>query len=215
MTGWMKKSFSAEGVTEWPPGPRLAEVTERFRSGGAVVLLLDVSGSMTYTDGDGVTNLERAVRGCESFIDEAIDGGYQTGLVLWSHDVQATAAPSFDPSTARARLAAAGGYGGGTNVFPALAEAGRMLMQLDVDDRVIAVFGDGDLGPREREAVALSRSLAAQGVRIITLGLGSQSAEALSVIATDETPTATASSTTLSSDIHRMAVGIVARQHRT
>ncbi|GLY38257.1 hypothetical protein Amsp01_042810 [Amycolatopsis sp. NBRC 101858] len=49
-------------------------------------------------------------------------------------------------------------------------------------NRVLCVFGDGDVGDRER-AIALARELCVQGVRIIVRGLGTAAAGALSALA--------------------------------
>ena len=99
--------------------------------------------------------------------------------------------------------------------MPALVLAGRLLLDLDVSDRVIAVFGDGDLG-KAQAAKECAAELAAQGVRIITLGLGDASAQALAEISTetvDLTPRATTSST-MSADIQGLARGIMMRGKR-
>ena len=67
--GWTRKSFSSDGVTEYPVGPNFERLRSRF--GGAVILALDVSGSM---QGD---RIGKAVNGCGRFIDEAVEAGYR------------------------------------------------------------------------------------------------------------------------------------------
>jgi uncharacterized protein (DUF58 family) len=210
----MKRVFSAEGVTEWKPGPHLDRVTKRFGQSGAVMLLLDVSASMKARSA-GRTHLDIAVDGCRGFIDDAIDGGYHAGLLLWGHDVQAHVIPSENGNTAQALLNLADQYSGGTNVVPALQLAGKLLLDLDVADRVIAVFGDGDLG-NATAAKACATQLASQGIRIVTLGLGDASARALAEIATetvDGVQKGTTSST-MSADIQGLARGLMGRRRR-
>ena len=60
MATWTKKDFGSTGVTEYPAGPALDQLERRF--GGAVVLALDVSSSMSGH------NLRQAVQGCRRFV---------------------------------------------------------------------------------------------------------------------------------------------------
>ena len=102
--GWIRKAFTSDGVTEYPVGPSFQRLRSRF--GGAVVLALDVSGSM---HGDRIAN---AAKGCQRFIDEAVAGGYQVGLILWHHDVEGYVAPAIDPKGAHGLLKRAVAAGG-------------------------------------------------------------------------------------------------------
>lgn len=203
MSTWMKKVIEAEGVTEYRPGPHLDKLEERFGGSGAVMLLLDVSGSMT---GD----MDAAIEGSLGFVADAEGGGYQVGAALWDTGVVDSVAPSAKTKAAVEMLKKARARGG-TNVTPALTMAGNELMKIDVKDRVIAVFGDGDLGNTET-AIAESKRLAALGIRIITLGLGASSAAALSKISTEAEHTESASSVTLSEDIRGLARGLVRKR---
>ncbi|PPF43815.1 hypothetical protein C5B85_11740 [Pseudoclavibacter sp. AY1F1] len=215
MTGWIKKSFAAEGVTEWKPGHNLELLEKRFGNSGAVVLMLDVSGSMRMKSA-GRTNLERAVSGCERFIEEAIAGDYDVGLILWNQAVAAQVSPTGDGRAARKLLSRASGYTGGNDVVPGLELAESMLFDLDVKDRVIAVFGDGDLGPHAAHARTLSGRVGSRGIRILTLGLGDTSAAEMAGIETENasgSPHA-ATTETLSDDIHGLARRMTARRSR-
>lgn len=204
----MKKLISAEGVTEYPPGPQLAALTARFDRSGAVMLLLDVSGSMAGEP------LRMAVLGCEGFLNEAVAGGYQVGLILWSTDVVGFEAPTADGIPARALLRRAR-VQGGTDIVSSLDRAGACLLALDVFDRVIAVFGDGDLG-NAAQAKARAKVLAKSGVRILTLGLGAASAAALNAISTEQhgAPRSTTSEK-MADDIRGLAQGLAARRGRS
>lgn len=189
------------GVTEYPPGPHLAEVTASLVS-GAVILALDVSGSMEK-------HMEAAIRGGQDFLDEAVSGGYHVGVLLWDHEVVGFAPPVTDPAPARQLLAGADSRGG-TNIVPALMLAHAELMRLAVPDRVLAVFGDGQLGKREK-AEAASARLVSDGIRIVTCGLGPESADALAVISTERIEPRTASVANLSASIAGMATGLQRR----
>ncbi|MCA0436347.1 MAG: VWA domain-containing protein [Austwickia sp.] len=201
MSTWMKKRFESVGVTQYPVGEHLPAVQQRF--GGTVILALDVSGSMSGGP------LRDAVAGGQRFITEALEGNYAVGVVLWHHDVAARLAPCHDRRLLQGFLGAAHSTGG-TNVVPALRYCGSVLEPL-TGDRVIALFGDGDLGsPQEAKRVA--GEIAATGIRIITLGLGHDSASHLDVISTEELAAPrVASAETLAEDIAGLRSGLLRR----
>lgn len=178
MVGWMKKVIAAEGITEYPAGVNLRELAKRFGvGGGAVVLAIDVSYSMSE-------DLPNAVTGARMFVDEAIAGGYEVGLILWSDVVVADIPPSPDPKEVYQLLSTAH-VSGSTDIQPALALAGDYLRALEVSDKVIVVFGDGGLGISDVKAGELAGNLLVDGIRIVTMGLGQYAATSLAVISTE------------------------------
>ncbi|WP_071289225.1 vWA domain-containing protein [Mycolicibacterium llatzerense] len=202
MAGWTKKNFQAHPVTEYLPGPNL----DRLRAGfmGAVILALDVSGSMYGA------RLEQAQKGCQRFIDEAVADNYSVGVILWHHGVSAFTAPDPSPRKAREMIASAT-VSGGNDIVPCLRDAHAALMKAPAGDRVVAIFGDGDLG-NPHTAVEAAALLKADGIRIITCGLGDESAAQLDVISSEksESPRA-ATSDTIADSIASMARGLVRR----
>jgi Mg-chelatase subunit ChlD len=72
---WIRRSFTAPGLTQIPPGPNLRAVQERF--GGTVMLCIDVSGSMSGSP------LIEAVQGARQFVTEAVAAHYKIGVILW------------------------------------------------------------------------------------------------------------------------------------
>lgn len=199
--GWIRKSFSSNGVTEYPVGPNFEKLRARFR--GAVVLALDVSGSMA---GDSIV---KAVSGSRRFIDEAVAGGYWVGAILWHHGVEDHVAPAVDPSDAH-RLLKRAVAAGGNDAVPFLSLAHRQLMAVDAGDRVVAIFGDGDLGDRHRAEVKAAE-LVRDNIRILTCGLGEGSARELATISTEAAVTRVATSDTLADTIAAMAKGLTRR----
>ena len=197
--GWIRKSLSSDGVTEYPVGSQHARLRSRF--GGAVVLALDVSGSM-YGD-----RLVKAVSGCHRFIEEAVANGYHVGVILWHHDVGGDAPPVVDLRAAR-RLLDRAVAGGGNSAVPFLSLAHRQLMALDVRDRVVAIFGDGDLGDR-RLAEAKASELIRDNIRILTCGLGEGSAQELAAISTEQAAPRVATTDSLTDAIASMAQGLL------
>lgn len=171
---WIKKAYDAAGLTQHPVGKHLAVLQNRL--GGSVVLCLDVSGSMSGG------RLLQAKDGCRRFVTEAISAGYSIAGLLWHHDVAGYTELDRDRQAVD-RLFADSGAHGGTNIVPALQKSERILDR-STGDRVIAIFGDGDLGDpvnARREAARL----AAHGIRVITCGLGDSSAEELNAISTE------------------------------
>jgi Mg-chelatase subunit ChlD len=204
MPGWIRKVFESTGVTEYPAGPHLAELQSRFGTGGAVIFALDVSASMRHL-------LDAAVRGCSMFLGEAVEAGYQVGLILWASKVSDAAPISNDPDLARGILQRAK-VRGGTDIAPVLKHAHTELMAVDVGDRVLAIFGDGDLGRPPKELREKVSAMKADGIRILTLGLGSSSAEELGVIATEPSGSQETSAEQLAESIAGLAGGLSRRK---
>ncbi|MCZ2817247.1 vWA domain-containing protein [Modestobacter sp. VKM Ac-2984] len=176
MPTWTRRSFEAPGLTQYPTGRHLAAVQARI--GGSVVLCLDVSGSMSGSP------LTQAKVGCRRFVDEALQAYYEVAVLLWDDGVVGHTELTRDGRTLDRFLGGAG-IRGGTNVVPALYQAHQLLANRG-GDRVVAIFGDGDLGD-VAGARAKSDVMRAEDIRIITCGLGLASAESLDVISTEAT----------------------------
>jgi uncharacterized protein with von Willebrand factor type A (vWA) domain len=196
---WTRRSFDAPGLTHYPTGRHLEAVQARFS--GSVVLCLDVSGSMTGAP------LSQAVEGCRRFVDEALRSVYQVSVLFWNNRVVGHSELTRDGGELHRFLGRACG-GGGTNVVPALGAAHRLLADRS-GDRVVAIFGDGDLGDAAG-ARAKSDVMRAENIRIITCGLGLASAESLDVISTEATGAGprVADATDIADSIAGMAGGL-------
>ncbi|MGH3533133.1 MAG: Hsp70 family protein [Pseudonocardiaceae bacterium] len=161
MSSWVRSDFDGIGLTQSPPGKYL-EVLQR-QYGGTVLLCIDVSGSMCGEP------LRQAVKGGEQFLREVVDARYTCGLVLWNHQVERYVAPDTQNSEVLDVLRNAQSMGG-TDLVPTLLVAKKLFQPLR-GDRVLCVFGDGDIGGRPT-VVPLARELCAMGVRIVVRGLG-------------------------------------------
>jgi uncharacterized protein with von Willebrand factor type A (vWA) domain len=175
MANWIRRSFTAPGLTQIPPGPHLAALQGRF--GGTVMLCIDVSGSM------GGPPLVEAVRGAREFISEAVGAHYKVGLILWDTDVVALAEPSADGAGASQLLGRAAA-GGGTSLLQPLRRCHQVLDGFS-GDRVVALFGDGDLGPRDA-VLAKVAQMKAEDIRFVTRGLGSLAAQEFARISSED-----------------------------
>jgi Mg-chelatase subunit ChlD len=175
LSDWIRRNFDACGVTQWRPGPHLSALQEPLL--GKVILCIDVSGSMSGA------NLAEAVSGARQFVAQAVAAHYRVGLILWNSGVQSSVPPTADPTAVLLALDGARASGG-TDVTPTLRLGIAQLGGLQ-GDRVLAVFGDGDIGPVE-DAVRAARDAASAGIRIVVRGLGVAAAGALAQLATDD-----------------------------
>ncbi|MBE1491927.1 vWA domain-containing protein [Plantactinospora soyae] len=200
MADWIRRSYTGVGLTQYRPGRHLNALQEPHL--GKVILCIDVSGSMAYRE-RGRTRLAHAVAGAERFVTDAVRHHYRVGLVLWNHQVQQFVPLSRGEDAVRKALRRAP-ITGGNNIIPTLRLGIRELGQLG-GDRVLAIFGDGDIGPA-RPAVTVAREAAALGIRIIVRGLGEHAAAQLNLIAT-EAPEAEGGGTVLR-DAAEMEQGI-------
>lgn len=169
VSSWLRKQFDGVGLTQSPPGPYFAALQAKY--GGTVLLCIDVSGSMCGEP------LSQAIAGGDQFLTEAIDAYYKCGLVLWHHGIEDYVSPDTPHSELLARLHSAVSTGG-NQLLPTLKLAMKVLGPRQ-GDRVLCVFGDGDIGDRP-SALAAARELCAMGVRIVVRGLGPGATEALS-----------------------------------
>ncbi|MGA5464325.1 vWA domain-containing protein [Mycobacterium sp. NPDC050041] len=175
MASWVRKTFDSHGLTQHAPGPHLSKIQDL--ASGLVVLCIDVSGSMAGN------RLTEACAGARKFLAEATANGYKVALVSW--DTSVIESYGFDAGAGAVDAVLKRGLrnGGGTNIVPALEHSHKILAGLR-GDRVVAVFGDGDLGD-ESGAKGRAGAMHAEGIRIITLGLGHGAAAALDAISTE------------------------------
>jgi Mg-chelatase subunit ChlD len=180
MASWIRRAFSAPGLTQIPPGPHLSSLQDRF--GGTVMLCIDVSGSMSGPP------LVEAVRGARQFITDAITVHYQIGVILWDDGIAAVAEPTSNGQAATEVLDTAR-IRGGTNLLPGLIHCHEVLGGF-TGDRVVALFGDGDLGAKREEVLALVTLMKAENIRFVTRGLGQYAAHVFGEISDEDASSA-------------------------
>jgi Mg-chelatase subunit ChlD len=202
MADWIRRSFNSAGLTQIPPGPHFRALQNRF-GGGTVMLCIDVSGSM-----DGRPILE-AVRGAKKFVVEAAEARYKVGVMLWNTRVMDLAEPTADGKAAMKLLARTNSASGGTSLLDPLQRCHQILDRFKGDpDRVVAIFGDGDLGPRD-PVLAKVAQMKAEDIRFVTRGLGSLAArEFADVSSEDESDVAVGSVDDLAEGIATMATSL-------
>src|ERR1022692_3694189 len=180
MADWIRRSFTAAGLTQIPPGPHLDAVQSHF--GGTVMLCIDVSGSM-----DGTPILE-AVRGAKDFVSEAVAAHYKVGVMLWNTHVVALAEPTADGVAAMQLLAPVDRAAGGNDLIGPLQRCHQILDGF-TGDRVVALFGDGDLTPKDQVLVKVAQ-MKSENIRFVTRGLGTMAAQEFGEISSEDASTA-------------------------
>jgi uncharacterized protein with von Willebrand factor type A (vWA) domain len=183
MANWIRRPFGAAGLTQVPPGPHLGALQGHF--GGTVMLCIDVSGSM-----NGTPILE-AVRGAKDFVNEAVAAHYKVGVMLWNTSVVALAEPTADGVAAMRTLGPVDRAAGGNDLIGPLERCHQVLGQF-TGDRVVALFGDGDLTPKHR-VLAKVAQMKSENIRFVTRGLGERAAREFGEISSEEASTATVS----------------------
>lgn len=156
-------------ITQYPPGNFL----EKYNLLRVIILCIDCSWSM-----DGI--LQEAKDAAKGFVDEALAAKYEVGFIWWDDSVAAHLQPTTDKETLYS-IIDNGEVRGGTNIAPALGKCISFLRNYNKQkcrDRVVAVIGDGDLGWGD-EPFDLAKCLCADGVRIITRGIGAGADRAL------------------------------------
>ena len=181
MAAWIQRPFSAPGLTQIPPGPQLRTLQRRF--GGTVMLCIDVSGSM-----DGPPILE-AVRGARQFITEAVAAHYGVGVMLWNTRVEAVCEPTADGNAALDLVAPVNHAWGGNYLLTPLEHCHQILGRF-TGDRVVAMFGDGDLTPKP-QVLGKVAQMKSENIRFVTRGLGRYAAQEFGEIS-DEEPSSAA-----------------------
>ncbi len=146
------------------------------RSGRAVMLAVDLSGSMRTPDmelaGQSVSRFEAVEAIAGDFISRR--SGDEMGLILFGSQAFLVTPLTYDLSAVRAQLqgAAVGLAGSQTAIGDAIAVAVKRLSALPEQARVLVLLTDGvnnagSITPREA-----ARAAKAAGVRIYTIGIG-------------------------------------------
>ena len=147
-----------------------------------VALVLDVSGSMS---GDPIAQMKEAVQG---FLDTAVGGGAQVGLVSYSGEAQVH--ERLDSSDTALSVAVSDlSSGGNTNIEDGLVKGEQVLSAGNADRRIIVLMSDG--APNEGKTgdglIAYADELKERGYKIYTVGFneGPEGYSLLSQIASE------------------------------
>lgn len=201
MTGWIRRSFGSIGLTQIPTGPYLPDLQAQY--GGTVMLMIDVSGSM-----HGRPILE-AVRGAQRFVAEAVEANYKVGVMLWNTRVVSVCDPEADGAGSLRLLAPVTSASGGNDLIEPLRSCHRILDGF-TGDRVVALFGDGDLSPKDQVLTKVAQ-MKADNIRFVTRGLGATAAREFAEISDESAESARVEGVQeLADEIAGMASGLKA-----
>lgn len=163
--------LGAAARPQWLGPPQVQQ-----RSGRALMLAVDLSGSMRTPDmqlaGQSVSRFDAVEAIAGDFISRR--GGDEMGLILFGSQAFLVTPLTYDLSAVRAQLqgAAVGLAGSQTAIGDAIAVAVKRLSALPEQARVLVLLTDGvnnagSIAPREA-----ARAAKAAGVRIYTIGIG-------------------------------------------
>lgn len=140
----------------------------------ATCLVLDASGSMGGSE-------DEVRRGALGFAQTALARG-AVGVIRFGSSTVVDLAPSRDEGEVRRACTGYAATLGGTDLVPALTEAGRLLA--GSRERALVLVSDGQ--PSDpTAAIELARTLRASGVRIVTIGTAGADEAFLARIAGD------------------------------
>lgn len=138
----------------------------------SLYILLDVSKSM---DADDVKP-SRLIRACQKIEDILnLSEGLKIGLIAFAADPHMITPLTDDRETTRHFLSSIGTdlvYIQGSRLSPALIMASRLLASAPGHNKSILVISDG--GFEDADAIATTRKLAQDGLKIHTLGMGTE-----------------------------------------
>ena len=158
--GWQRTELAEEIPLEPEPG-----------RGAALVLVLDVSGSMAQ---ENPSKLRQAKAGARALLDAA--GPADTvGIIVFADEARWLLPPQPLTGEARRRALArldALEAGGGTYLEPAYTAAADSLENVENEQSWIVVVSDGMIADDDQRAVIRRARRAASGTKTITLALG-------------------------------------------
>ncbi|MBX3386630.1 MAG: VWA domain-containing protein [Phycisphaeraceae bacterium] len=163
------------GTAIEPLLPVALDLPERILTpGAAVVLVIDVSGSMRRSVmGTGLSQMRIAAEGAAEAI-RTLDKTDLVGVITFS-DVTSTVVPlgpnnDAEATAVRVRRISADG---GTVMGPALEAARAQLQRVTADEKHVILLSDG-MSQDVRRLPAIGDALAAEGVRITSIAVGDQ-----------------------------------------
>lgn len=148
-------------------GPR---VRAAVPVGGAVVLCIDTSGSMTADDVQP-TRSQAALEALHAFVNASPEST-AVGVVSFATGAQVLAAPTRDRDQVRAALEAIPPPNGATAIGDALATAQRILPKSGHRVVVLITDGENNFGSDPMQA---ARDLGAHRIPLYTIGIGTNS----------------------------------------
>ena len=192
-------------------GPRwVGEPQPLAREGHNIMLVLDISGSMEMRDmllhGRPTTRLAVVKQTAEQFVKDR--GGDKIGLILFGSHAYLQTPLTHDRNSVLLRLedATVGLAGKTTSIGDALGLAVKRLQNVPPEGRVIILLTDGVNNSGVLAPLKAAELASADGIKVYTIGLGSESAPQMAGISFNMNVTAELDENTLK-EIAKMTGG--------
>lgn len=139
----------------------------------AIVIVLDSSGSMNNRVLGGMRSQQEIANEAAALAIQTLDPQDLVGVVEFSniHRVVVPLGPNENPDATAERVRAISSDGG-TNMYPALAEAGAMLRDVEAQVKLVILLSDGQSMGSPEYGENLAQRLAAENVKVTTIAVG-------------------------------------------
>ncbi len=139
----------------------------------AIVIVLDSSGSMGWNVMGGTRTQQEIANEAAALAIMTLDKQDLVGVVEFNSATRIVTplAPNIDPQTTANRVRAIS-PGGGTNLYPALAQAGEMLRNVKAQVKLVIVLSDGVSMGSPIYGQTLAEQLADEDVKVSTIAVG-------------------------------------------
>jgi len=141
----------------------------------AIMIVLDSSGSMSRPVLGGSRSQQEIANRSAAMAIKTLDKQDLVGVIAFSntHRVIVPLEANENPERTAQRVLAIG-PGGGTNLYPALAEAGRMLQNVEARVKHVIVLSDGQSMGSPQHGERIAANLASEGITVSTIAVGDQ-----------------------------------------
>ena len=139
----------------------------------AIMIVMDSSGSMGNTVLGGSRSQQEIANEAAALAIQTLDSTDLVGVIEFNsmHRTVVPLGPNTHPEESARRVRAISS-GGGTNLYPALAEAGARLRQVNAQVKLIIALTDGRSQGSAPWGSAIAAGLAQDGIRVSTIAVG-------------------------------------------
>lgn len=139
----------------------------------ALMIVMDSSGSMRRSVMGGTRTQQQVANEGAALAVRALDKRDLIGVIEFNNDWSQVVplGPNEDPKATAARIRAIA-PGGGTNIYPALGEAGAQLAAVDAKVKHVILLTDGVSQGDAADGIAIVGELAAEGITVSTIAVG-------------------------------------------
>ncbi|RMH27135.1 MAG: VWA domain-containing protein [Planctomycetota bacterium] len=139
----------------------------------AIMIVMDSSGSMGQSVLGGARSQQEIANEAAALAIQTLDASDLVGVIAFdsTHRTVVPLGPNRDPE-ASARKVRSIAPGGGTNLYPALAEAGARLRQVEAQVKLVIVLSDGQSQGSAQWGASIAAGMAQDDIRVSTIAVG-------------------------------------------